>query len=218
MRSPSNRPRTSASSIEAVPLNRPLSAISTSWQFCRLASTLPSTIELVAGGDLARQRDLAADDQPAQIGVDVALRLERGRDDRLGRAARRLGRAWRLGQRPGQFGRPRRNCRRNPRHGRDGGRLAGRPGRLHRDAQIVGIICHLTVLCVWSFAAEHGWDTPSTCCERELPGSGQKRGWVKANSSRLNAPTSKYWPAEDTDSGLEKPVLRQASGAAIPKG
>src|SRR6185312_16891926 len=34
--------------------------------------------ELVAGGDLARQRDLAAADQPAQIGVVAAPPLLRG--------------------------------------------------------------------------------------------------------------------------------------------
>jgi hypothetical protein len=36
-------PRTSAWSIVAEPLNSPDSAMSTSRQFCRLASTLPST-------------------------------------------------------------------------------------------------------------------------------------------------------------------------------
>src|SRR6185312_9835266 len=27
---------------------------------------------------------------------------------------------------------------------------------------------HLTVLCLCSFAAEHGWDTPSTCCGKKM--------------------------------------------------
>src|SRR6516165_8621335 len=45
-RLPSKRPRISASSIAAEPLNKPISAISMSRQLFRLASTLPSTISL----------------------------------------------------------------------------------------------------------------------------------------------------------------------------
>src|SRR6185437_13079075 len=114
--------------------------------------------ELVAGGDLARERDLAADDQAAQVAVAVASRLDLRLRRRLGQAARRrLGGTNRLGQGAGQLGSARRHRRRYPRYGGNGGGLAWRPGRLHRDAQIVGSICwHLAVLVLWSFAAEHG--------------------------------------------------------------
>src|SRR5262249_11183779 len=52
-----------------------------------------------------------------------------------------------------------------------------RPGRFHRDAQIVRCISHLAVLCLGSLSAKHGWDTRSLLLKGELhhrPGQGMR--------------------------------------------
>src|SRR5579875_3826841 len=104
--------------------------------------------QLFARGDLARQADIAADDQLARLGVIAAP--HRCGPRRLAGAERR---ARRLGS-------ARRRC-----DGLAGGgrvrHRSGRPGRLHRDAQIILRIGHFRILCFGSFAAEHRFNIRS---------------------------------------------------------
>ena len=106
--------------------------------------------QLLAGIDLARQGDAATDAQPAHLAVGFGLVAQLGWT-----AQQRIGRSQRTGC-PRQFGRWRRH-RWWP--DRSGCRRPRRPGRRHGNARIVMGICHFTILCLASLAAEHGLNT-----------------------------------------------------------
>src|SRR5712692_4185921 len=146
-RLPSKRPRTSISSIVAEPLNRPDSAISTSWQFCRLASTLPSTISL-------SQELISPDSEISRPTISFLRSLSLRRSAAVGRPGRALS--------PGRGG----SAGRAGSGARGGG---GRARRLHRNTQVIRRVRHLAILCLGSFAAEHEGGIPSNRYGEERP-------------------------------------------------
>ena len=152
-------------------MKSPLSAISTSRQLLRLASTLPSMISLSQEVISPGKGDLAAHRQLADLAV-VAPRLG------AGSPGRRIGSGGRIVLPARARSGARGGILRGPWPGRSGPAPTPAPtgrARLHRDAQIVRRICHFAVLCLGSLPAEHGWDTRSTLLKgwrHRRPGQG----------------------------------------------